>query len=128
MIYKKSMVGVICALLATAALAAVSTATWNNATTNTDDSAIPASGPGSIATTTVEWSVCGPSDSFTTRAGAVTVPGTTRTAQTADLSVGRWCVRGFHTNTYGESSDPSNVVVRVVTPPKPRPPSGFSIS
>lgn len=112
----------------TAVFAAKITANWTNATENTDQTAIPASGPGSIASTTVEWSLCGPSDTFVTPIGKVTVPGSTNSAATPDnLGPGRYCARAYHTNTYGVNSAPTTVRVKVIEAPTPNPPSNFSL-
>jgi hypothetical protein len=114
-------------LVSTVALAAIATATWTNATQNEDNTAIPATGAGSLTSTTVEWATCGPGDTFGTKSGESTVPKNLTTLQTPDLLPGRWCFRAFHTNSYGVQSDPTSVAVKVVAPPKPRPPSGFSL-
>jgi hypothetical protein len=122
------MVGTAAMMLSMAAIAAVATASWTNATKNTDGTDIPASGAGSLVSTTVEWATCGAGDTFGTKAGEVVTasPGTTR--QTPDLLPGRWCFRAFHTNTYGSTSDPTPVVVKVVAAPKPNPPTNFSVN
>lgn len=113
--------------LAVVAYAAIATATWTNATQNTDGTAIPATGDGSLTSTTVEWSSCGPGDTFTTVAGSKTVAASLTTLQTPNLAPGRWCFRAFHTNSYGINSDAIGPVVKVVDPPKPKPPGNFSI-
>lgn len=114
-------------LVSAVAWAAVAHVSWTNATQNTDGSAIPASGPGSLVSTTTEWSSCGPGDTFTTKAGELTVPKSQTAADTPDLAVGRWCLRAYHTNTYGVNSDPSGTGVKVVAAPKPNPPGNFSV-
>ncbi len=117
-----------CLLLASMAVAAaVVTTSWTNATKNTDDTDIPATGPASLVSTTVEWSACGAGDTFTTRAGAITAPAAQTTAPTPNLAPGRWCFRAFHTNAAGVSSDPTSVLVSDVPAPKPKPPTNFSI-
>lgn len=115
-------------LISIAAIAAIATVSWQNATTNTDGSAIPASGPGSIANTRIEWGTCGPGDSFGTKVGDKLVAGTVTTGQSDDLPVGRWCLRAVHINTYGVESDPSAVGVKVVAAPKPNPPRNFTVN
>lgn len=127
MIGRRAGLAVALLLVAAAAIAAVATGTWTNATQNTDGTAIPATGAGSLTSTTMEWSVCGTGDTFTTALGQVTVPANLLTAVTPDLGPGRFCFRAFHTNSYGVASDPSGVVVKVVSPPKPKPPGNFSI-
>lgn len=114
--------------LSVAAVAATVGASWTNAVQNTDNSPIAATGPGALATTTVEWSACGPSDTFTTRAGVLTVPATQLAATLADPGTGRWCYRALHTNNGGVSSDPTAVLVKDIPVPKPKPPGGFSLN
>lgn len=119
---------VLSCLVATAALAATLSVRWTNATQNTDNTAIPATGAGSIATTRVEWSQCGPGDTFGTKVGETSVLGTVTQTTTPDLPPGHWCLRAIHVNTFGVESDPSNVAVKDIAAPKPRPPANFSIS
>lgn len=120
------LIAVILFVAAGAAVAAVLTATWQNATTNTDGSAIPATGPGSIASTRFEWGTCGSGGTFGTKLGERVVAGTVTSAPTDDLGPGTYCGRGYHTNTYGVESDPSIVVQKVVPAPKPNPPTNLS--
>lgn len=113
-------------VLAPLAYAAVVGVTWDNATTNVDGSAIPASGQAAISTTVVEYGVCGPGDTFTSAAGQVTAPGSVTAANTPDLPPGRWCLRAKHVNGYGVESDWTGAAVKVVDAPKPNPPQNFS--
>lgn len=108
-------------LLVTAAKAATVTVTWVNPTANTDESAIPASGAGSLSSARIEYGTCN-GTAFGTKAGEVTrlMPATTATL---NLQPGTTCVRVTVTNTYGQESVPSNVVSRVVDPPTPKPPT-----
>lgn len=115
-------------LVGAAVIAATASVSWQNATKNTDDTSIPASGPGSIASTRIEWSPCGPGDTFTAKSGEKVVAGTVKTATSDDLPVGRWCLRAIHINTFGVESDPSSVGVKVVAAPKPNPPSNFTVN
>lgn len=123
----KTAAAFVLSLVAAVALAATITATWTNATRNTDDSVIPATGEGSISTTRIEWGTCN-ADNFGTKQGEKIVAGTVTTAVTPDLPPGRWCLRAYHVNTWGVASDPSNVAIKVIEAPKPRPPSNFSVS
>lgn len=110
---------------ASLAVAATFNVSWNNATQNTDSSPIPASGPGSIVSTRIEYGSCS-GTAFGTKQGEFTVTGQAETGTTPDLAPGTYCLRAFHRNTYGQESGPSNVAQKVVAAPTPRPPSGFS--
>jgi predicted phage tail protein len=112
-------------LAAGLALAASVTVTWQNATENTDNTPIPATGEGSISTTRIEWGTCNGS-AFAVKQGEKTVAGTVQSSQITDLPPGRWCLRAYHVNTYGVASDPSGVAIKVIDAPKPKPPSNFS--
>jgi hypothetical protein len=98
---------------------------WTNPTTNTNDTVIPASGAGSLQAWRVEYGTCN-GTAFGTRVGDVprtrATGGPALTTITINLDVGTSCVRVYTANTYGEESDASNVTVRVIAPPKPRPP------
>lgn len=103
------------------AQAGEATLTWTNPTQNTDGSAIPASGPGSLTATRVEYGSCA-GLSFGTVAGEVVVnqPATSTVIQ--NLAVGTHCFRVFARNTYGIESGPSNVDSKTFAPPTPNPP------
>lgn len=95
---------------------------WTNATTNTDGSTIPATGPGSLTLTRVEWSVCA-GGAFGTVAGTQsTATGTATSLTVSNVGPATWCVRAFHRNTYGNESTASNVTTKVVPTPVPNPP------
>lgn len=113
-------------LIATVAVAATASLTWTNATKNTDGSNIPATGPGSLASTTVEYGSCSGSN-FGAKIGEVVVAGTIINATVPGLEPGTYCFRAKHTNTYGESSDWTAAVSKTYAAPKPNPPSNFSI-
>lgn len=123
----RALSALVLTLAAGLALAATITATWQNATQNTDNSAIPATGPGSIANTRIEWGTCN-ADTFGTKAGEKLVTGAVTTTATPDLAPGRWCLRAIHINTFGVESDPSATAIKVIDAPKPRPPGNFSVS
>lgn len=107
------------------ARAATVTYSGTNPTKNTDGTDIPATGAGSLTTLRVEFGSCSAPGVFGTKAGEVS-----RTSPAAganftgslNLQPGTSCVRIFVANTFGSESDPSNVAVRVVDPPKPMPP------
>lgn len=122
---KLKLLGLSLLLGAVAAYAATVNVSWTNATKNTDDSSIPSSGPGSIASTRVEIGTCN-GTAFGTKVGEFTVQGAATTATSPNLQPGTWCARAFHTNTYGSESGPSNVAVKVIAAPTPQPPSGFT--
>jgi len=107
--------------------AATVTVSWTNPTTNTDGSAIPASGAGSLTSVRLEYGTCGTGGTFGTKAGEVTrnMPVTTTTL---NLNPGTSCVRAFVSNTYGAESAASNVLTHVVNPPVPNPPQLNTIS
>lgn len=110
--------------LATAATVAVS---WVPPTTNTDTSAIPATGPGSLVTYRVEYGTCSAPGVFGVKAGEVPRPAPA-TGTTLNLQPGTSCVRVFVNNTYGNESIPSNVASRVVDAPTPGPPTNLTAS
>lgn len=107
------------------AWAAVHSSSWTKATTNTDGSAIPATGAGSI-TTTVEYGTCN-GQGFGTRIADVIAGTSSSTAPTPNLGPGTYCFRAKHTNTYGVDSDWSQVAQLIEAPPKPNPPTGLTI-
>lgn len=107
------------------AIAATSNVTWVNATQNTDNTLIPATGPGSIASTTIEYGTCN-GTAFGSKLGQIVVTGPLTSASMPSMQPGTWCARALHTNTYNASSDVSNVAVKVVAAPTPNAPSNFS--
>jgi len=101
------------------------TVTWSPPTQNTDDSAIPASGAGSLKTYRIEYGTCSAPGVFAVKAGEVT-----RTAPASstvlNLNPGTTCVRVFVANTYDVESDASNVATSVVPFPRPKAPTQTS--
>ena len=104
-----------------AVFASTATVSWVNSTQNTDGSPIPATGPGSIQSTRIEWGNC-VGTAFGTAAGNVVVPASQTSTVISSLGPAVWCFRGFHVNTYGIDSAPSNVVNKTIVAPTPRPP------
>lgn len=103
------------------AMAADVSVSWTQPVTNTDGSAIPASGAGAIASNRVEWGSCSGA-AFGVKAGEKTVtPAATSTTVTG-LAPGTHCFRAYATNTYGAESAASNVASKVISPPTPNPP------
>lgn len=107
--------------LCSVAHAADAALSWSLATQNTDGSAIPASGAGSLTATRVEWGSCS-GTAFGTKAGEVTVPTPATTTTVTGLGVATYCFRAFSRNTYGVESAASLVVSKTVPAPTPNPP------
>ncbi len=109
------------------ASAAILNFSWENATRNTDGSAIPASGPGALTGTQIEY---GPCNAGRTALASVTAtidaPAGAAAAASPNLPPGDWCSRARHSNTYGEFSTWTGVVFKSVPRPVPEPPSNFS--
>lgn len=94
---------------------------WTNPTQNTDGTAIPATGAGSIATNRVEWGSC-VGAAFGTPAGSQSIPVATSYVVTG-LAPALHCFRLTATNTYGSESGVSGVAQRNVVAPVPNPPT-----
>lgn len=108
-------------LIATRAQAADASVSWTMPTQNTDNTPIPATGSGSIASSRVEWGSC-IGTAFGTKAGEATVPAPATSYVVADLAPATWCFRAYAKNTFGVESGPSVVVSKVIVPPTPKPP------
>ena len=93
---------------------------WTQPTQNTDGTAIPATGAGSIATNKVEWGSCA-GTAFGTAAGSHSLPAATSYVVTG-LAPAMHCFRVTALNTYGSESAVSNVAQRNVLAPVPNPP------
>jgi hypothetical protein len=100
---------------------------WTNATKNTDGSSIPASGPGSLVHTRVEYGTCN-GNNFGTKQGEIVVAAPGNKVTVNDLVPQMFCFRAFHKNTYGNESASSNVVMKLVPAPTPMPPSTLTVS
>lgn len=122
----RKILAFVLSMLATVAFAATASLTWTNATKNTDGSNIPATGPGSLTSTLIEYGSCS-GGAFGTKAGEVVVAGTVTNTTVPGLEPGTYCFRAKHINTYGEMSDWSAVVSKTYAAPKPNPPTNFSI-
>lgn len=121
--------GLLLALAASVAMAATLTFTWTNPTQNTDNTAIPSTGAGSLTNTIIEYGPCNAAkDALASVTGTLTTAnGTITTALTPNtIGPGTWCGRAKVTNTFGEVSDWSNVASKVIDAPKPKPPTNFS--
>ena len=111
-------------LTATAGDAAL---TWTLATQNTDGSAIPASGPTSLAATRVEWGTCSGS-AFGTVAGQQTVATPATTYTITGLAAGVWCFRAYSRTVAGLESAPTNVVTKTILQSPPQPPGNLTVA
>jgi hypothetical protein len=108
-------------LLAGLANAGDALLSWTPPATNTDGSAIPATGAGSLTGTRVEWGSCS-GTAFGTAAGTVTVPAPSTSTTITGLGVATYCFRAFARNTYGSESLASAVVSKIFPAPVPNPP------
>jgi hypothetical protein len=112
---------------ASPAIAGDAALTWTLATQNTDGTAIPASGPTSLASTRVEWGSCS-GVNFGTAAGQHTVAAPALTYTVTNLAPGTHCFRAYSRNTYGQESAPTNAVQKVIAPPVPQPPGTLTVA
>lgn len=109
-------------VLVTIARAADVGVSWTNPTTNTDGSAIPATGVGSLTGTRVEYGSCSGSV-FGTKAGEVNAPAPATSTSITGLSAAQtYCFRSYAKNTYGSESAASNVASKALPAPTPNPP------
>jgi hypothetical protein len=123
------LITVVGLLVALPAFAADVTWTWNNPTSNTNGSAIPASGAGSLNGGRLEFGTCGTGGSFGTKAGEIPLTQalvTARTVTQTNVLPSTVCGRVFVTNTFGNTSAASNVFSVTVAAPTPAPPMGLS--
>ena len=95
---------------------------WTPPTTNTDGSAIPASGAGSLTGTRIEWGTCS-GTAFGTSIGSTIVAAPASSYTITGVEPGTYCVRAFARNTYGGESVASNVSSKLVPAPVPNPPT-----
>lgn len=122
------LIALCCAGFAALSIAAVLNFSWTNATTNTDGSAIPATGAGSLTETRITYGTCNAAKTaVVTVLGTVTAPAPGTTIPTPNLAPGIYCGFGQHVNTFGVLSDPSGVASKEIIAPKPNPPQNFSL-
>lgn len=122
---KRTLTFLAIAMISMAAAAAVITGSWVAPTQNTDGSAIPASGPGSLTGYVMEYGPCNAArDALASVTGTVAVAGLT--APTPNLGPGSWCARVRATNTYGVAGEFSDVKFKVIDAPTPGKPTGFT--
>lgn len=117
------------------------TATWVNATLNTDGTAIAASGPGSLVRTTVEYGTCNAAKTaIATKSGEIFVPAPATALQVPLVVVQEFCLDAWHSNTFATAFAPStaaavvagnsvrsNVIITQSNPPQPLPPGGVVV-
>lgn len=141
-------IGLLLALLiASPAIADTKRVTWTNATQNTDGTAIPTTGPGSLVRTTIEYGTCtGNPKTLATKQGEIFVAAPqNQEAMLPLVVVQEFCLVAFHSNTFATTfaacvsgspgsptcpqgnSDRSNVVVTQGGPPRPRPPTSANV-
>lgn len=101
--------------------------TWTLATQNTDGSAIPASGPTSLASTRVEWGTCSGSN-FGTASGQQTVATPATTYTITGLAAGTWCFRAYSRTVAGLESAPTNAVTKTILQAPPQPPGNLTVA
>lgn len=101
--------------------------TWTYPASNTDETPVPATGPGSIASTLVEWGTCS-GTAFGVKAGGATVPAPAKAYTVTGLGVGTHCFRAAVVNSYGVQSDWTGAVQKVIAAPKPNPPTLVTVS
>jgi hypothetical protein len=108
--------------------AADATVSWTAPTQNTDGTAIPASGAGSLTGTRVEYGTCSGA-LFGTKAGEVTVPAPTSSVVISGFSPGSTaCFRAYSSNTFGVESAASAVASKTWPAPTPKPPVIATVS
>ena len=108
-------------LILNAARAADMSVSWTYPTTNTDGTAIPATGAGSISGFVLEWGTCS-GTAFGSKLGgaAPAAPATSYTI--TGLAPGTYCVRLAAVNTYAIVSAFSSVATKTIAAPTPNPP------
>lgn len=125
-------------LVSFTAAAETKTVTWVNATRNTDNTTIPATGAGSLARTTVEYGSCQSRnpDVFGIKIGEIFVAAPASSLAVNLVVVQEYCLRAFHSNTYATAFNPtaagnstfSNVAATTVAPPTPQQPTNITIT
>jgi predicted secreted protein len=113
---------VLLALVGAAVYATTAVIEWELPTENEDGAAIPLSGEGSIASTTIRYAPC-INDQLPPQFAEMVVPAPATSAVLLSLLPARtYCIRAVVTNTFGEVSAESNQVTRVIATPRPRAP------
>ena len=110
------------------ALADTVSLSWTNPSTNTDGSAIPASGAGSLVSNKVYRGTCSAPGVFGTQQAVYASASAVSVYVTPDLAPGTYCFRVTATNTYGIESAVSLTVQKIVPAPIPNPPTGLVVN
>lgn len=121
---KKLFLGALLALLfAPMANALDVVVSWTNPTLNTDGTSIPATGPGALTQTRVEWGSCSATNVFGVKAGEIIVlsPGTSGTILALPAGTTA-CFRAYAKNNNGVESAPSAVVSKSIPASTPNAP------
>lgn len=122
------LVAVVGLTFASLAHAGDATVSWTLPTQNTDGSAIPATGTGSLTATRVEYGTCS-GTAFGTKSGEVTVPAPGASVTISGFAAGSTaCFRAAAQNTFGIESAMSAVVSKTFPAPTPKPPVITTVS
>lgn len=105
------------ALLLLASAAFADTLRIEPPTKNTDGTAIPATGPGSISGIRIEYGSCS-GTAFGTKAGELNMT-PPNMSTVLSMPPAQYCFRAYAKNTYGTESAPTNVLVYTLKPPTP---------
>ena len=117
---KRYMLVIVLALLTTTVAADPVTASWTNATQNTNGTPFT-----DLTGTRAEWGTC-TGTAFGTMSGFAVAQGAATSLTTPNLAAGTWCFRAAHQATGGRQSAWSATVVHVVLPSIPNPPTGLT--
>lgn len=101
---------------------------WVNATKNTDNSTIPATGAGSLTRTAIDYGTCATGGAFGTKQGEIFVAAPANTATVSMVVIQQYCFRAWHTNTFGNTSGFSNVATKNNPAPTPGNPTGLTVA
>ena len=114
------LIGLVLTLLAVSAIADPVTASWTNATQNTNGTPFT-----DLTGTRVEWGTCS-GTVFGTMSGFAVAQGAATSLTTPNLAAGTYCFRAAHQASGGRQSAWSSTVVHVVLPSIPNPPTGLT--
>jgi hypothetical protein len=101
---------------------------WDNPTTNTDGTPIPATGTAALASTRVEWGTCSAPLVFGSKIAEVSVLQPATSVDIGTLSSGTYCVRVYARNNGGGESAPSVVQSKTISISVPNPPTIVTIT
>lgn len=123
-------------LAASNAHADVHTASFTNATQNTDGTPIAATGPGSLSRSAIEYGTCNAArTNIATKVGEITLVPPANSVQVPLVVIQEYCLAAYHSNTFATTFGPglafnsarSNVVTVQSVPPTPKPPGGLVV-